>query len=192
MSAATIDQRPARQRRKHQLKGRWQAKPGSLLKGQIPIRTWGRLGRRDPGIRRGRPGWSRGRQRRKRAYLHADPHRERHRPARSTTACATMPETFKLSPTIPASTRHSSTSSVVFEPAGEGDRLMRGRQTGPSVQALDRTLGVAAGDPGPRSDNDPRLRARHYPSFADPTNYCLPHTITCALWGRSCWCAPSV
>ena len=40
MSAATIDRRLAPERRKHQLKGRSHTKPGSLLKCQIPIRTW--------------------------------------------------------------------------------------------------------------------------------------------------------
>ncbi|MDI3314023.1 MAG: transposase family protein [Mycobacterium sp.] len=40
MSAATIDRRLARERKKHQLKGRGHTKPGSLLKSQIPIRTW--------------------------------------------------------------------------------------------------------------------------------------------------------
>jgi transposase InsO family protein len=40
MSAATIDRRLAPERRKHQLKGRSRTKPGSLLKSQIPIRTW--------------------------------------------------------------------------------------------------------------------------------------------------------
>ena len=40
MSAATIDRRLASERRKHQLKGRSHTKPGSLLKSQIPIRTW--------------------------------------------------------------------------------------------------------------------------------------------------------
>jgi integrase-like protein len=40
MSAATIDRRLARERRRHQLKGRSHTKPGSLLKSQIPIRTW--------------------------------------------------------------------------------------------------------------------------------------------------------
>ena len=40
MSAATIDRRLAGERRKHTLKGRSRTKPGSLLKGQIPIRTW--------------------------------------------------------------------------------------------------------------------------------------------------------
>ena len=40
MSAATIDRRLAGERRKHQLKGHSHTKPGSLLKSQIPIRTW--------------------------------------------------------------------------------------------------------------------------------------------------------
>ena len=40
MSAATIDRRLAAERRKHQLKGRCTTKPGSLLKSQIPVRTW--------------------------------------------------------------------------------------------------------------------------------------------------------
>ena len=40
MSAAAIDRRLAPERKKHQLKGRSRTKPGSLLKSQIPIRTW--------------------------------------------------------------------------------------------------------------------------------------------------------
>ena len=40
MSAATIDRRLAGERAKHQLKGRRSTKPGSLLKSQIPVRTW--------------------------------------------------------------------------------------------------------------------------------------------------------
>ena len=40
MSAATIDRRLAGERRKHQLTGRSRTKPGSLLKSQIPMRTW--------------------------------------------------------------------------------------------------------------------------------------------------------
>jgi len=40
MSAATIDRPLAPERGKHQLKGRSHTKPGSLLKSQIPIRTW--------------------------------------------------------------------------------------------------------------------------------------------------------
>src|SRR5271166_4513668 len=40
MSAATIDRRLAPERRKHQIKGRAATKPGSLLKSQIPVRTW--------------------------------------------------------------------------------------------------------------------------------------------------------
>jgi Integrase core domain len=40
MSAATIDRRLACERAKHRLKGRCTTKPGSLLKSQIPVRTW--------------------------------------------------------------------------------------------------------------------------------------------------------
>ena len=40
MSAATIDRRLAGDRKRLQLKGRSGTKPGSLLKSQIPIRTW--------------------------------------------------------------------------------------------------------------------------------------------------------
>jgi hypothetical protein len=40
MSAATIDRRLAGERAKHRLKGRCTTKPGSLLKSQIPERTW--------------------------------------------------------------------------------------------------------------------------------------------------------
>jgi Integrase core domain len=40
MSAATIDRRLAGERRRHALRGRSHTKPGSLLKSQIPIRTW--------------------------------------------------------------------------------------------------------------------------------------------------------
>jgi hypothetical protein len=40
MSAATIDRRLASERAKYRLKGRCTTKPGSLLKSQIPVRTW--------------------------------------------------------------------------------------------------------------------------------------------------------
>jgi Integrase core domain len=40
MSAATIDRRLAGERKRHELKGRSHTKPGSLLKSQIPVRTW--------------------------------------------------------------------------------------------------------------------------------------------------------
>ena len=40
MSAATIDRRLAAERAKYRLKGRCTTKPGSLLKSQIPVRTW--------------------------------------------------------------------------------------------------------------------------------------------------------
>ena len=40
MSAATVDRRLAPERAKYQLRGRVGTKPGSLLKNQIPVRTW--------------------------------------------------------------------------------------------------------------------------------------------------------
>lgn len=40
MSASTIDRRLADERAKYQLRGRVGTKPGSLLKSQIPMRTW--------------------------------------------------------------------------------------------------------------------------------------------------------
>lgn len=40
MSAATIDRRLAPQRGRYQLRGHGGTKPGSLLKSQIPVRTW--------------------------------------------------------------------------------------------------------------------------------------------------------
>jgi hypothetical protein len=40
MSAATIDRRLADERAKHKTRGRVGTKPGSLLKSQIPVRTW--------------------------------------------------------------------------------------------------------------------------------------------------------
>ena len=40
MSAATIDRRLADERAKYTIKGRVGTKPGSLLKSQIPVRTW--------------------------------------------------------------------------------------------------------------------------------------------------------
>jgi hypothetical protein len=40
MSAATIDRRLADERARYRLKGRCTTKPGSLLRSQIPVRTW--------------------------------------------------------------------------------------------------------------------------------------------------------
>ena len=40
MSAATIDRKLAGERAKLTLRGRSHTKPGTLLKSQIPIRTW--------------------------------------------------------------------------------------------------------------------------------------------------------
>jgi hypothetical protein len=50
MSAATIDRRLAPERKKMQLKGRSGTKPGSLLKSQIPIRTWADWDENTPGF----------------------------------------------------------------------------------------------------------------------------------------------
>jgi hypothetical protein len=50
MSAATIDRRLAAERRKYQLKGRCTTKPGSLLKSQIPVRTWADWDDAQPGF----------------------------------------------------------------------------------------------------------------------------------------------
>jgi transposase InsO family protein len=40
MSAATVDRRLAPERKKYAVKGRSRTKPGTLLKSQIPVRTW--------------------------------------------------------------------------------------------------------------------------------------------------------
>lgn len=50
MSAATIDRRLASERAIHQLKGRSGTKPGSLLKSQIPVRTWAQWDDAQPGF----------------------------------------------------------------------------------------------------------------------------------------------
>jgi hypothetical protein len=50
MSAATIDRRLAGERAKHQVKGRRTTKPGSLLKSQIPVRTWADWNDAQPGF----------------------------------------------------------------------------------------------------------------------------------------------
>ena len=50
MSAATIDRRLAGQRARLQLKGRSGTKPGSLLKAQIPVRTWSQWDENQPGF----------------------------------------------------------------------------------------------------------------------------------------------
>jgi hypothetical protein len=50
MSAATIDRRLAGERAKLQLKGRCTTKPGSLLKSQIPVRTWADWDDAQPGF----------------------------------------------------------------------------------------------------------------------------------------------
>lgn len=50
MSAATIDRRLAPERKRRQLRGRSHTKPGSLLKSQIPIRTWAQWDDAAPGF----------------------------------------------------------------------------------------------------------------------------------------------
>ena len=50
MSAATIDRRLAGDRKKLELKGRSHTKPGSLLKSQIPMRTWADWDENRPGF----------------------------------------------------------------------------------------------------------------------------------------------
>ena len=50
MSAATIDRLLAPQRKKYQLKGRSHTKPGTLLKHQIPIRTFSEWDEQRPGF----------------------------------------------------------------------------------------------------------------------------------------------
>jgi len=50
MSAATIDRRLAGERKRLQLKGRSGTKPGTLLKSQIPIRTWADWDETEPGF----------------------------------------------------------------------------------------------------------------------------------------------
>jgi hypothetical protein len=50
MSAATIDRRLAAERAKRRLKGHGCTKPGSLLKSQIPVRTWAQWDDARPGF----------------------------------------------------------------------------------------------------------------------------------------------
>lgn len=50
MSAATIDRRLAPERAKHRPRGRVGTKPGSLLKSQIPVRTWAEWDDARPGF----------------------------------------------------------------------------------------------------------------------------------------------
>ena len=50
MSAATIDRRLAGERAKNRLRGRVGTKPGSLLKSQIPVRTWAEWDDARPGF----------------------------------------------------------------------------------------------------------------------------------------------
>jgi hypothetical protein len=50
MSAATIDRRLANERAKYKIRGRVGTKPGSLLKSQIPVRTWAEWDDARPGF----------------------------------------------------------------------------------------------------------------------------------------------
>jgi len=50
ISAATIDRLLASERRKHALRGRSQTKPGTLLKHQIPVRTFSQWNDAEPGF----------------------------------------------------------------------------------------------------------------------------------------------
>ena len=50
ISPATIDRLLAGERRKHNLKGRSNTKPGTLLKNQIPIRTFSEWDEKKPGF----------------------------------------------------------------------------------------------------------------------------------------------
>ena len=50
MSAATIDRRLAGERKRLQLRGRSGTKPSTLLKSQIPIRTWADWDEEKPGF----------------------------------------------------------------------------------------------------------------------------------------------
>ena len=50
ISAASIDRLLAKERRRHQIKGRGNTKPGTLLKHQIPIRTFSDWNEKKPGF----------------------------------------------------------------------------------------------------------------------------------------------
>ena len=50
ISAATIDRLLRAERRKHELRGRGRTKPGTLLKKQIPLRTFSEWNEQRPGF----------------------------------------------------------------------------------------------------------------------------------------------
>lgn len=79
MSAATIDRRLAAERAKHQLRGRVGTKPGSLLKSQIPVRTWAEWDDARPGFVEIDLVWHDGGNRAGGHGLYVDGHRHRHR-----------------------------------------------------------------------------------------------------------------
>ena len=78
MSAATIDRRLAGAKVLAGFRGVSHTKPGSLLKTQIPIRTWSEWDDVDSRLRRDRPGRPRGGQLLRRVLLHPDHDRHRH------------------------------------------------------------------------------------------------------------------
>ncbi len=79
MSAATIDRRLAGERAKRQLRGRVGTKPGSLLKSQIPVRTWAEWDDAAPGFLEIDLVWHDGGHRAGGHALYLDGHRYRHR-----------------------------------------------------------------------------------------------------------------
>ena len=79
MSAATIDRRLAPERRKYQVKGRACTKPGSLLKSQIPVRTWADWDDARPGFVEIDLVSHDGGNLTRRVRVHVDGHRHRHR-----------------------------------------------------------------------------------------------------------------
>ena len=82
LSAAAADRLLARERRTLTLKPRGHAKPGTLLKHQIPIRTFYRVGPRPAGVPGDRPRLPRRRPRRGGLDPHPLRHRRRERPDR--------------------------------------------------------------------------------------------------------------
>ncbi len=79
MSAATIDRRLADQRAKYRLRGRVGTKPGSLLKSQIPVRTWAEWDDARPGFVEIDLVWHDGGNRGGRPCIYLDGYRHRHR-----------------------------------------------------------------------------------------------------------------
>jgi hypothetical protein len=78
MSAATIDRRLAPERARLGVKGRSGTKPGTMLKGRIPIKTFSEWGRRQAGLLSGGPGGPRGRGSPGRLLTDPEPNSRRH------------------------------------------------------------------------------------------------------------------